>query len=543
MPTAQALPIDTNATAVQMANNIFGAGITVNSATYTGDARSSGIYTNGDAISPELTPGDTGVILSTGLATGVTNNPQWWNPTNTNQQVDRSTDTSGLDGDADFNAVAGAPTFDASFLEVNFTPDGDMLTLSFVIGSEEYPEYINSAFLDVVGIWVNGVQATVTVGNGNVSVGNINGNTAANLYNDNTADQFNTEMDGFTVTLSVSAPVNAGVANTLKIGVADVSDSGFDTNLLIAGGSAQASLVALDDDANVGLNSSKTIDVLANDSTTGGTMTITHINGTAVSVGSNVTLTSGQVVTLNADGTLTVLSDGDVETAYFTYTVDNGLGQTDTAIVQVEQLPCFTAGTLIDTPDGPRPVEDLRPGDLVLTLDQGAQPVRWAGSREIEARGNFAPICIEAGSYGATEDVRLSPQHRVLVRDVWADLLFGEAEVLIKAKDLVNHNTVRREESDAPVTYVHLLFDEHQILSSHGLQSESYLPGPMMRNTFPEESCLEIIALFPELADIDSSGWKAARPILKTYEAQALQARAAVPVIPRPVVSLPSASA
>jgi hypothetical protein len=64
------------------------------------------------------------------------------------------------------------------------------------------------------------------------------------------------------------------------------------------------------------------------------------------------------------------------------------------------------------------------------------------------------------------------------------------------------------------------------------LLSESYLPGPMMRHTFPEESCAEIIALFPELADIDSAGWEASRPILKTYEAQALTARAAKAVIP-----------
>lgn len=524
MPIAQALPINTSATALQMANNIFGAGIIVNSAAYTGDARSSGIYTNGDVISSELTPGNTGVILSTGLATGVTNNS---GTLNTNTTGGRSTDTTGPNGDADFNSIANGSTFDASFLTINFTPNGNLLTLDFVISSEEYPEFINSAFLDVVGIWVNGTQATVTVGNGNVSVGNINGNTAANLYNDNTSDQFNTEMDGFTVTLNVAAPVNAGVPNTIKIGVADVSDSGYDTNLLIAGGSAQASLVAIDDETNIGLNSSRTIDVLGNDVTTGGTLTITHINGIAVVAGSSVTLTSGQTVILNADGTFTVLSDGDVETAYFTYTVNNGLGQADTAIVQINQLPCFVAGTLIDTPTGPVPVQDLRPGDLVLTLDNGAQPLRWIGAREIEAKDNFAPIRICAGSYGAEADVLLLPQHRVLIRDVWAELLFGESEVLVKAKDLVNGKTVRREESGEAITYVHLLFDQHNIVTSSGLLSESYLPGPMMRHTFPEEACAEIITLFPELADIDSSGWEAARPILKTYEAQALQARAA----------------
>jgi hypothetical protein len=524
MPIAQALPINTGATALQMANSIFGAGVTVNSATYTGANASSGIYSNGDVISPELTPGDTGVILSTGNATGITNNS---GSTNTNTTAGRSTDTSGPNGNADFNAIAGSQTYDASFLTVNFTPDGSFLTLDFVISSEEYPEFISSQYLDVVGIWVNGVQATVSVGSGQVSVGNINANTAANLYNDNTGDQFNTEMDGFTVTLSVVAPVNAGVPNTIKIGVADVSDSSYDTNLLIAGGSAQSSVVAQDDATNIGLNSSKTINVLANDSSTAGTMTVTKINGISVNPGDSVTLTSGQVVTLNADGTLTIDSDADAETAYFNYTIENGIGGSDTAIVQVTQMPCFVAGTLIDTPEGPRAVETLAEGDLVLTLDDGPQPVRWAGSRDTQAVGEFAPVCICAGSYGATCDIWLSPQHRVLIRDIWAELLFGEPEVLVKAKDLVNGTTVRRITSEQPVTYVHLLFDRHQILNSAGLASESYLPGPMMSKSFDKAAQEEILSLFPELVDITSCEWKSVRPILKTHEARALQARAA----------------
>lgn len=524
MPIAQALPINTGASALQMANTVFGAGVTVNSATYTGAGGASGTYSNGDSISPDLTPGDTGVILSSGQATGVTNNN---GTTNTNTQTGRTTNN-GQPGDADFSAISGGrATFDASFLEVTFTPDGDQLTLDFVIGSEEYPEYVNSQFLDTVGIWINGTEATVSVGDGTASVGNINGNTASNLYNDNTSDQFNTEMDGFTATLSVSAPVNPGVQNTIKIGVADVADSSYDTNLLIAGGSAQSALVATDDQANIGLNSSKTLDVLDNDSTTGGTMTITHINGNAVSAGSNVTLTSGQTVTVNADGTLTVQSDGDEETAYFNYTIENGLGQSDTAIVQVDQMPCFVAGTLIETPDGPKDIETLRAGDLVLTRDDGPQPVRWAGQRTVEAQGRFAPILISAGHFGARTDVLLSPQHRVLIRDVWAELLFGEAEVLVKAKDLVNGTGVRQVTQRKTVTYVHLLLDRHQILESSGLASESYLPGPMMSASFDPETQAEIIALFPELADISSCGWTAARPILKTFEARALQARAA----------------
>lgn len=524
MPIAQELPIDINATALQMANAIFGSGVTVSSATYSGDFRSSGIYSSGDTVSPGVVPGDTGVIMSTGLVADFTNNS---GTTNTNISGSTGTNTTGIDFDSDFNTLAGRNTFDAAFLEVVFTPAGDFITVDFVIASDEYPEFVNSTFLDTVGVWVNGVEATVSIGNGQASIGNINSATTPNLYKDNTSDQFNTEMDGITVTLTFVAPVNAGVPNTIKLGVADTSDPNYDTNFLIAGGSIQSSIVAQDDSANAGLNSSKTINVLDNDSTTAGTLTVTHINGVAVGPGGSVTLTSGQTVTLNADGTLTVQSDGDVETAYFTYTINNGVGQEDTGIVQINQLPCFVAGSMIDTPTGPVRVEDLRPGDLVLTLDNGAQPIRWVGSREIEARDQFAPIRISAGSYGADADVFLSPQHRVLVRDVWAELLFGDSEVLVKAKDLVNGTTVSREESSDTVTYVHLLFDQHNIITSNGLLSESYLPGPMMRHTFTDDVCAEIITLFPELADIDTANWPAARPILKSYEAQALQARAA----------------
>ncbi|MFP7672992.1 Hint domain-containing protein [Marivita sp. S0852] len=534
MPIAQDLPINTGASAFDMAQAIFGAGITVNPGAavtfYSGAGRASGIYSNGDTISPELTPGDSGVILSTGDARDITNNSGSLN-TNTSGSTS-SRNNFFPSSDADFNALAGAAqVYDVAFLQAEFVPNGNVLTLDFVISSEEYPEFITSQYLDAVGIWINGVQATVSIGSGQVTVGNINGATAPNLYNDNFTgannDAFNTEMDGFTVTLSVSAPVNPGEPNTIKIGVADLTDFRYDTNLLIAGGSAQSNLVAVDDAANVGLNSTKVIDVLGNDVANGGTLVVTEINGIAVNPGDSVTLTSGQVVTLNADGTLTVDADADAETAYFNYTVENGLGNSDTAIVQVTQMPCFVAGTLIDTPGGPVPVQTLKAGDVVLTLDDGPQPVRWAGARDTIAEGDFAPICIAAGHHGATSDIWLSPQHRVLVRDIWAELLFGEPEVLVKAKDLVNGTSVKRVATGTNVTYVHLLFDRHQILESCGLASESYLPGPMMSKSFDAEAQNEIITLFPELADTGSNEWQAARPILKTHEARALQARAA----------------
>ncbi|MFK7753256.1 MAG: choice-of-anchor L domain-containing protein [Sedimentitalea sp.] len=520
MPLATELPIQTNATAEQMAAEIFGSGITVNSATYSGDPLSSGIYTNGDTISPDATPGDSGVILSTGHAEDFTNDS---GTTNTNISGSTSTNTvDGIDGDDDFDDLAGAFTRDAAILEVTFTPLGDTITLDFVLSSEEYPEFINSVYNDVVGVWVNDVQATVTVGDGSASIGNINGGATQNIYNDNTGDQFNTEMDGFTVTLTFVAPVTPGEENTLKVGVADVGDASYDTNLLIAGGSVQSTIIAQDDEVTLGHNDTKTLDVLDNDSSTGGTLTITHINGTAVIAGQSITLATGQVITLNGDGTITVEGDSDAETIYFNYSIEDQAGNTDTAIVEIEQIPCFTAGTLIETNDGPRQIETLQPGDLIMTRDAGALPLRWIGQNRVNARGPHCPVLLRAGVLGLNSDLRVSQQHRILLSGPLCQLLFSTPEVLVKSKDLLPLSGVSLDTSYRDITYCHLLFDQHQIVKTQGLDSESYLPGPATMSGFDAATQSEILTLFPQLSSMGYGYGPAARPVLKTFEAQLL---------------------
>jgi hypothetical protein len=329
-------------------------------------------------------------------------------------------------------------------------------------------------------------------------------------------------MDGFTITMTLTIPVNAGVVNSIRIGIADVSDTQYDSNLLIAGDSVQTDLVAISDVAGTHPGGSVTIDVLGNDISHGsGTLAITHINGVPVVAGSTVTLATGQTVTLNADGTLDFDNDASTGTVSFTYTVDNG-ANTDVGIVNVSSVPCFVAGTLIMTPRGEVPVETWRPGDLVTTRDDGPQPVRWAGERQIPALGDFAPIRIRAGTFGDHRDLCVSPHHRVLVRDCVAELFFGEPEVLVAARDLVNGTTVIRRPGGL-VTYVHLLFDRHQVVLSEGLETESFLPGPQTTSLFDRPVLDEICTLFPELDPITGEGYSpAARRTLRQFEAQLL---------------------
>lgn len=535
MVAASKLPIDTNASAIQMAETIFGDGVTVTGASYSGANGSSGIYTNGDTVSPGVTPGDTGVIFSTGNATDFTNSAgttgkgKNQTPTESNQSNSTSTNTSTsnnapLDSgaQAQFDTAAGSTAYDISYLDVDFIPIGDTMTMQFVFSSEEYPEYVNSLYQDFVGVWINGTQVNLTVGNGDTDPGNLSSTTNQNLYVDNTSDQYNTEMDGFTVTMTLTIPVIPGQPNSIRIGIADVTDSNYDSNLLIAAGSVQTVLIATDDYGHLAMGQTRTLDVLENDiNPGGGTLTITHINGVAVTVGSTVTLSTGQQITLGPDGILSMVSDGTDENFNFTYSVSNGTN-TDTGYVIVDSVPCFVAGTLILTPEGEVPVETLRSGDLVMTHDDGAQPLRWIGQREVAAQGSFAPIRISANTFGIHRELLLSPLHRVMIRDSLAELLFGEDEVLVAAKDLVNDVSVRPVEGGT-VTYVHILFDRHQVVFAEGLTTESFLPGPQTTKSFEQDIVDEICALFPEIDPETGCGYSpAARRTLRGFEAQVL---------------------
>ncbi len=175
--------------------------------------------------------------------------------------------------------------------------------------------------------------------------------------------------------------------------------------------------------------------------------------------------------------------------------------------------PCFTAGTLIATPAGARPVQDLHPGDLVETVDHGARPLRWVGRTTVAAMGAAAPIRFAAGVLGLDRETLFSPQHRMLIDDWRAAYFFGHPEVLIAAHCLVNGTTVTRVEG-GEIEYFHLLFDQHEIVVANGARSESYFPGHAFSRS-DRDTQAELFALFPELGQTGGPGMKTARPVVR----------------------------
>ncbi|PKP83673.1 MAG: type I secretion protein [Alphaproteobacteria bacterium HGW-Alphaproteobacteria-2] len=185
--------------------------------------------------------------------------------------------------------------------------------------------------------------------------------------------------------------------------------------------------------------------------------------------------------------------------------------------------PCFTIGTLIDTPEGPMPVEVLRPGMAVTTRDHGAQPLRWIGRQLHRAAGAFAPVRFMAGALGNTRDLLVSQQHRMLITGWRAELLFGEPEVLAPARHLVNGDTIHLQPG-GEVEYFHLLFDRHEIVTAEGIPSESFYPlGPGAEADRAIQA--ELHTLFPGFSRTDMhSRWQLARPVLRAHEARLLMA-------------------
>lgn len=191
-----------------------------------------------------------------------------------------------------------------------------------------------------------------------------------------------------------------------------------------------------------------------------------------------------------------------------------------------EVIPCFTTGVLVETPDGPRAVESIRTGDLVITRDSGPQVVRWIGQRslslaEVLATQALRPVELAPGALGPglpDRALALSPQHRLLITGPRCEMLFGETEVLVPALHLAGRPGVSRPL--APVTYVHLMFDRHQIVQTHGVWSESFQPGERVLGMMPDLQHDELLQLFPELAD--AQGYPAARATLKAHETRVL---------------------
>lgn len=171
---------------------------------------------------------------------------------------------------------------------------------------------------------------------------------------------------------------------------------------------------------------------------------------TGLSNGDKLTLTGATSASLS-NGVLTFHYPGllglDTTVSFTLQGIPNGSSVTFDNTTDTVVFACFLRGTMIATPYGEVAVEDLRPGDVVLTLNKGRSAIRWIGRRVLDPmmmdRPRDAwPIRIRQGALTDNvphRDLFVSPDHCMLVQDV-----------LVPAKLLVNGTSIVQEERRDP---------------------------------------------------------------------------------------------
>ncbi len=196
-------------------------------------------------------------------------------------------------------------------------------------------------------------------------------------------------------------------------------------------------------------------------------------------------------------------------------------------------VPCFTPGSFVVTPQGRTLIEEIAEGDQVLTRDNGFQAVRWSGRRdlssaELRANKDLRPVRIAKDTFGEgipARDISVSPQHRLLLSDRRCGVYFDAPEMLVAASFLHGVRTGVRRAGLQATSYIHLLFDRHEIVFTDGLWSESFHPADYSMGQIGAKQRREILEIFPQLERPDvKEAFAAARPSIKRSEACLLAA-------------------
>lgn len=192
---------------------------------------------------------------------------------------------------------------------------------------------------------------------------------------------------------------------------------------------------------------------------------------------------------------------------------------------------CFTPDTRILTPDGPRLIQMLRPGDRILTKDNGPQEILWTASKRMSGARLYAmphlrPIRFRTGALDAgrpDQDLLVSPQHRMLIGGATAQALFNVPELLVRAEDLINETSVTVDFSLTEVTYVHILLERHNIVFANGIETESFHPSNTALDMVEDRQRAALLSILPGIDANPQSYGDYARRNLSASEAAILR--------------------
>lgn len=188
---------------------------------------------------------------------------------------------------------------------------------------------------------------------------------------------------------------------------------------------------------------------------------------------------------------------------------DETPSRTENTVKAATAIECFTPGTLIATLQGPKPTEALRRGDMLLTRDNGFQPLVWKGARrERFSATQSRPVLIEKDALGPGQPARatvVSPTHKVLRSAHALPSAQAEPEVLVEARALVGTLPGVRFADVNKADYVHLLLDRHEVILGNGAWMESFRLSRPAAAILRAARCAPVLSAFPNLKDSASA--------------------------------------
>lgn len=228
-----------------------------------------------------------------------------------------------------------------------------------------------------------------------------------------------------------------------------------------------------------------------------------------------------------------VLLSGTIETGDRIVAMHLIEGDLDILYQEIPSIICFTPNALITTPCGQVAVQNLQVGDLVITADNGLQAIRWIGRKRmtgarLQTYPELRPVRIRKDAFGdglPERDMWVSPQHRMLVKSERTMLNYGETEVVVPAKGLLNDLSVTVDYGLRETEYVNILFDKHEVVFANGTPTESFHPGRHALDTIENEARDELFEISPELADDPKDYGPSERLSMKVRKAQSLNKR------------------
>ncbi|MDO6675976.1 choice-of-anchor L domain-containing protein, partial [Tenacibaculum sp. 1_MG-2023] len=383
-----------NPTAVQIATELQSAGVIITNPVITrGATNQIALFTNGD--------GGANLEVDRGIAFTTSNVNQVFV---TNNQTGLSVNASGTNySDTDLTTIDPEATRDVVVFEFDFRalPNYTGVLLEYQFGSEEYPDFVGSPFNDIFGFFVTdplGVDPTIPntapganlaqvpstanpvainninagfrgssggvgdypgitpdlsqgalyINNGHVLDNDTNPNNAGPVNNNPGTTPIGVEFNGITRKLTANINLTPGITYHMKIAIADVFDSSYDSGVFITKVGGVPIIVAEDDSGEVVSTNGgvAVVNVLTNDTVAG----ITNPSASGVELSEVSSENSGIILNTNT-GEVTVASGVPAGVYELVYSLCQPSTNCDTAVVTVTVLADSDGDNVADRND------------------------------------------------------------------------------------------------------------------------------------------------------------------------------------------------